>query len=205
MSRFIEAIKLKDGEFYRLKYHQQRVEETFKLFFPEIPVVNLEAHLQIIAFPEKGTYKCRIVYDAEIRQFEFIPYELRSVQTLKLIEINIESTVYKPEDRTAINQAFSQRGECDDVLLVRNGLLTDTSYSNIALFNGQEWMTPRVPLLYGTQRACLIENKMITEAEIPAVSLRNYQKIRLFNAMIEFGELEFVIDVIHNPLTNIRC
>jgi len=193
MSLFIEAIKLKDGEFYRLKYHQHRMEMAFKLFYPEIPVIDLEAYLQNITIPEKGIYKCRIVYDFEIRQVEFIPYQFRSVQTLNLIEINIESTVYKPEDRTAINHTFAQRGECDDVLLVRNGLLTDTSYSNIALFNGQEWITPRIPLLYGTQRAYLIENKMIIEEDIPVETLQNYQKIRLFNAMIEFGELEIEI------------
>ena len=193
MSRFIETIKLKEGEFDRLKYHQQRIEMAFKLFYTEIPVIDLEAYLQNITLPEKEIYKCRIVYDSEIRQVEFIPYQLQSVQTLKLIETNIESTVYKPEDRTAINQAFSQRGECDDVLLVRNGLLTDTSYSNIALFNGQEWMTPRIPLLYGTQRAYLIENKMIIEADISVETLQNYQKIRLFNAMIEFGELEILL------------
>jgi 4-amino-4-deoxychorismate lyase len=193
MSRFIEAIKLMDGEFYRLKYHQQRMGMAFKLFYPEIPVIDLEAYLQNITIPEKGIYKCRIVYDFEIRQVEFIPYQFRTIQTLKPIEIDIESTVYKSGDRTAMNQAFAQRGEYDDVLLVRNGLLTDTSYSNIALFNGQEWMTPRVPLIYGTQRAYLIENKMIIEEDIPVETLRNYQKIRLFNAMIEFGELEIEI------------
>jgi len=193
MSRFIEAIKLMDGEFYRLKYHQQRMGMAFKLFYPEIPVIDLEAYLQNITIPEKGIYKCRIVYDFEIRQVEFIPYQFRTIQTLKPIEIDIESTVYKSGDRTAMNQAFAQRGEYDDVLLVRNGLLTDTSYSNIALFNGQEWMTPRVPLIYGTQRAYLIENKMIIEEDIPVETLQNYQKIRLFNAMIEFGELEIKI------------
>ena len=193
MSRFIEAIKLMDGEFYRLKYHQQRMGMAFKLFYPEIPVIDLEAYLQNITIPEKGIYKCRIVYDFEIRQVEFIPYQFRTIQTLKPIEIDIESTVYKSGDRTAMNQAFAQRGEYDDVLLVRNGLLTDTSYSNIALFNGQEWMTPRVPLIYGTQRAYLIENKMIIEEDIPVETLQNYQKIRLFNAMIEFGELEILL------------
>lgn len=193
MCRFLEAIKLKDGEFYRLKYHQQRMEKVFKMFYPEIPVIDLEAYLHTLTIPENGTYKCRIVYDDEIRQVEFIPYQLRSVKTLKLIEINIESTGYKPEDRTAINQVFDQRGEYDDVLLVRNGLLTDTSYSNIALYSGKEWITPRIPLLYGTQRAYLIENKLIVEEDIPAENLRNYQKIRLFNAMIEFGELEIIL------------
>lgn len=193
MCRFFEAIKLKDGRFYRLKFHQQRVGDTFNLFFPGSPVINLETYLLNTPFPEKGIYKCRIVYDSEIRQIEFIPYQFRPVQTFRLVETNIESTVYKSEDRTAINQAFAQRGECDDVLFVRNGLLTDTSYSNIALYNGSQWVTPRIPLLYGTQRAYLIENKMIVEEDIPAECLQNYQKIRLFNAMIEFGELEIEI------------
>jgi 4-amino-4-deoxychorismate lyase len=193
MSRFIEAIKWKDGEFYRLNYHQQRMEMALKLFYSKSPVIDLEAYLHKLTIPEDGIYKCRIVYDDEIRQVEFIPYQLRSVKTIKLIEVNIASTVYKPEDRTAINQAFAQRGECDDVLMVRNGLLTDTSYSNIALLSGNEWITPRIPLLYGTQRAYLIENKIIVEEDISVETLKNFQKIRLFNAMIEFGELEMLL------------
>ncbi len=190
MSRYIETIKLKDGEFFRLKYHQERMNQVFKLFFPEVDVINLEAYLKSCAYPLQGVYKCRIVYDSIIRNMEFSPYQIRPIHTLKLINTSIEPTIYKPENRLAIQAAFEQRGACDDVLFVRNGLLADTSYCNIALFDGQQWITPRLPLLFGTQRAYLLENKKIVEQDIPAENIEKFQKIRLFNAMIEFGALE---------------
>lgn len=189
MFQFLESIKLKDGEFLRLKYHQQRVDKAFQLFAPNAHVLDLEACLSSLTLPGQGVYKCRVIYGSIKHQVELIPYQLRPVQTLKLIETNIASTVYKPSERSEIEALFSLRGECDDVLLIKDGLLTDSSYCNIALYNGQEWISPRVPLVYGTQRAELIERQRIIEQDIPAESIQHYQQIRLFNAMIEFGEL----------------
>ena len=190
MSRYIETIKLKDGEFFRLKYHQQRMNHVFMSFYPDLEVINLEEYLKTCEFPMIDVFKCRIVYDSEIREIAFSPYQIRPIQTLKLINTSIETTIYKPENRHAINIAFEQRGECDDVLFVKHGLITDTSYCNMALYDGQQWITPRLPLLYGTQRAYLLEKKRIIEQDIAVENINKFQKIMLFNAMIEFGELE---------------
>lgn len=193
MFQFLESIKLKDGVFFRLKYHQQRMDKALHVVYPKAPSINLAAYLSNSVIPEQGVYKCRVIYDVQIHLVEFVPYQIRPVQTLQLIETIIESTVYKPADRTEINQLFSQRGDLDDVLMVKDGLLTDTSYCNIALYNGQQWISPRVPIVYGTQRAYLIDSNVIEEQDIPASSYRIYKKIRIFNAMIEFGELEITI------------
>ena len=81
----------------------------------------------------------------------------------------------------------------DDVLIVRHGLLTDTSIANIALWNGCEWHTPAQPLLAGTQRRYLLDTGQIKETDIPVASLGNYRHIRLFNALIPFGEVELPV------------
>lgn len=91
---------------------------------------------------------------------------------------------------------FAQRGETDDILIVRNELLTDTSICNIALLDGDKWYTPAAPLLYGTMREKLLSESKIRAIEIRLDSLANYQKIRLFNAMIDFGEIEFPVSAI---------
>ena len=83
--------------------------------------------------------------------------------------------------------------EQDEILITRNGLLTDTSIANIALFNGKEWHTPKHPLLKGVQRAALIDKHLIREKEITVDQLFNYSQICLFNAMIDFGKIK--IDV----------
>ena len=52
------------------------------------------------------------------------------------------------------------------VNFVKNGRLTDTSYSNIALFDGNRWVTPAHPLLKGTMRQSLIDKGLLKEKGI---------------------------------------
>jgi 4-amino-4-deoxychorismate lyase len=196
MCLFVESIKLKDGVFYRLKLHQERVNKAFADCFPDEDPLNIVENIYQAVYPQKSTYKCRIVYNVDVQVLEYVPYERREIRSLKLVETEIETCAYKREDRTGYNAAFAQRGDCDDVLLVRDGLLTDTSYCNIALFDGENWFTPRLPLLYGVNRADLLANEKLIEKDIPVSDLKNYQKIALFNAMIEFGELVLDVDQI---------
>ena len=58
-------------------------------------------------------------------------------------------------------------------------------------------MTPKHPLLPGTKRAALLGKGIIHEADVALEDLRNANKISLFNAMIEFGEMEISIENVH--------
>jgi 4-amino-4-deoxychorismate lyase len=196
MSRFVETIKLNDGIFYRLNRHQERVNKAFELFYPtEVPIKLVEILNQTM-IQQEGLFKCRIVYDNKSSFSEFMPYVIREIHSLRLVEMKIDTLNYKPEDRTTYNTAFAQRGECDDVLILRNGILTDSSYTNIALFDGKDWFTPKTPLIYGVNRAELIESGILKEKDILVSELANYQKIALVNAMIEFGEIVLNVDKI---------
>ena len=190
MYRFIESIQLNKGEFCRLNLHQERVGRVFSDFFPDTEVFQLTEILQQVEIPATGIHKCRIVFDNEVRQIDISPYTIRRISTLKTVETLMESMAYKTEDRRLLNKAFAQRGNCDDVLLIKKGLLTDTSYSNIALLKDNQWYTPAKPLIYGTNRAQLLIEKKITEIDIRPDEIPIFQSIRLFNAMTEFGEIE---------------
>lgn len=194
MSLFIESIKLEDGVFYRLELHQIRVDKVFAEYFPNSKVIDLKEIFYNSDFPQKGKYKCRVVFDKNIQQFEIVDYQIRNIKTLQVVETNAKSYPYKIEDRSAFNGAFAHRGTCDDVLLVKDGFLTDTSYANIALFDGFKWYTPETPLVYGVNRAQLLSEELIHEKRIKLSDLQNYTQIRLFNAMIEFGEIEIGIE-----------
>ena len=196
MCRFIESIKLADGRFYRLELHQARVDKAFADFYPTIKPINLSEVLLKSNFPKSGTHKCRIVFDSDVQFLEYTPYVRREIKSLKLVETDMETLPYKIEDRTKLNIAFAKRKDCDDILMTKNGLLTDTSYSNIALFDGSKWVTPKFPLVYGTNRAYLLSDNKIIEKDINFLDLKNFTQIRLFNAMIEFGELELNISSI---------
>ena len=194
MYRFLESIQLNDGKFKRLTYHQARMDYVLKKKLGNKTSISLEEFLSKSSFPTEGIFKCRLIYEYEVMSVEFQQYEMRNVETLQLVETDMESSFFKSENREKLNQAFSQRGNCDDVILVKDGFLTDTSYCNIALYDGQNWITPRNPLIYGANRAELLENKTIIEGDIRMEDLKNYKKIRLFNAMIEFGDLEIGIE-----------
>jgi len=202
MCRYIESIRLENGVISNLKYHQDRVNKVFRAKFPNAEIFSLDDFFKSNALPDTGLFKCRIIYDTEIRSFEILPYQRREIRTFKFVEAEIETTYFKPEDRILLNQAYAQRGDCDDILIVKNGLITDSFFSNVAFYDGKIWKTPRIPLYYGTRRASLLDSGMIIEADIPADSIHQYRKIMFFNAMIGFGEL--IIDILHDPLTNFR-
>jgi 4-amino-4-deoxychorismate lyase len=189
MCRFVESIQLKDGIFKRIELHQARLQKSMMNFYPNSTVIDLVELLKKVTVPTNGLFKCRVVYDSEVRLIEIVPYIRREIRSLKLVETGLESSIYKTENRSGYNAAFAQRGDCDDVLVFRNELLTDTSYCNIALYNGKEWFTPRMPLIFGVNRTELVENKMLIEKDIKIGDLKDYSQIALFNAMIEFGDL----------------
>ena len=93
---------------------------------------------------------------------------------------------------------FAQRGSCDDILIVRRHLLTDTSIANIALFDGKHWHTPQSPLLKGTKRAELLDKGILSERKIHVEDIPSYSTVRLFNAMIDWGELELPAVCLHS-------
>ena len=199
MSRFIESIKLLDGQFYRLPFHQARVNGIFECFFPNTQPFDLELLLKNEKFPYKGIYKCRIVFDSNIQLIEFVPYTRREIKSLKLVETQIEPTAYKSEQREKINEAYNQRANCDDIIMLNYGYLSDASYANIALWDGENWYTPTRPIIYGTQRAALLQSGIIIEKNILKENLLDYKRIRLFNAMVEFGEIELELnDIVIN-------
>ena len=109
------------------------------------------------------------------------------------MQANTIDYTYKSAGREPLNCLFALRGACDDILIVKQGLLTDTSIANIALWDGCEWHTPAQPLLAGTQRRHLLDSGQIKETDIPVASLGNYRHIRLFNALIPFGEVELPV------------
>lgn len=198
MCRFIESVQLNNGVFIRLELHQERLLNAMTDYYPKDKVIDLKSALMSTLFPADGLYKCRVVYDSEIRKIEYIPYIKREIHSLKLVDTQMESSHYKKEDRSLLNAAFALRGDCDDVIMVKDGWLTDTSFSNIALFDGLNWVTPHIPLIYGINRAQLIREGILTEKDINSADLVNFKRVALFNALNEFGTIELDISSIRH-------
>lgn len=192
MSRYIETIRIENGQIYNLPYHNRRMNETRWNIFQAADELDLSDYIHPEAYQDRT--KCRVVYEQEIVEVEYAPYSIRQVSSLHIVEDNTLSYRYKSTDRDALNKLFTSRGVADDVLILRNGLLTDTSICNIALWNDERWFTPSCPLLQGTKRASLMDDGKLFPLEIKVDDLKFYSRIRLFNAMIEFGEIEFPVE-----------
>lgn len=193
MSLLIESIRLHNGHFKNLIYHEQRMARALRLLFGLNEPVKLEEFLCTGPYPQKGLYKCRVLYDARSRQKQFVPYEARPVSNLKVVQDDAISYAFKYANRDAINRLFDGRGNCDDVLIVKQGMVTDCSYSNIVFRSGNDWITPSTPLLEGTMRQQLIDQNKIQVREIRKTDLRSFASFKLINAMLEFDGPE--IDV----------
>lgn len=185
MSLFIETIKIVDGRFYNLDYHQRRLSETSVAFFGKAPGWDLEEFLDRQKVPDDGFYKCRVTYGSDLVTVDFQPYTIKRVVTLKLVNgggINYER---KFADRRPLERLLRQKESSDDILILRDNMITDTSYANIVFADGEEeWYTPASPLLNGTMRQYLLESGRIREMPMGLKELDNFWKFKLVNAML---------------------
>ena len=192
MCRFIETICINDGMIENLSAHNERMNNTIRVHYGSSVIpVSLEDF--ITAEGCKGRTRCRVEYTSAVEKVEYFPYSIREVKSLQLVNDDTAEYSFKYADRSVLDRNFALRGNADDVVIVRSGMLTDTSIANIALYKEGKWFTPKYPLLKGTRRAGLLAEGIIEEDIVMADSLHKYEKIRLFNAMISFGEVEMDI------------
>ena len=188
MSRFIESIKIQDGQIMNLEYHMSRFNNTRLCFFPGLQELELGRWIHIPDECGTGLFKCRIIYGEEIEKIEFIPYKQRVITSLKLVFDNDIEYSFKYENRYALNELWEQRENNDDVIIVKHNLVTDSTYSNLVFLKEGIWYTPRHPLLKGTMRNKLVSQDLIKESDIHVDRILEFEKIALINAMIELGE-----------------
>jgi 4-amino-4-deoxychorismate lyase len=156
--------------------------------------VNLEEVLGTFARPTSGLYKCRLVYNNKAQHVEFSPYTARATRWIKLVQDDTISYDHKFEDRKEIEDNVKKRGTCDDILIIKKGMVTDTSQANIVFRRGNEWITPASFLLPGTMRQSLLDRKTIIEEKIHVDDLSGFGSFRLVNAMLMFDSPERSIE-----------
>ena len=78
-----------------------------------------------------GLYKLRVVYGRVVVSVSLAPYKEPVSLSLKIVERNDIDYSFKYEDRSVFADLLQYKGDCDDILIVKDGLVTDTSYGNI--------------------------------------------------------------------------
>ena len=197
MSLLLESIRLCDGEFENLFYHERRMNRALKFLCGVQEHFDLEEFLTKFERPATGLYKCRLVYDESSRDIEFIPYRPKKINSLRVVEHDRISYEYKYADRKLIDRLYALKRDCDDILIVKRGLVTDSSFSNIVFRRGKRWSTPWSALLKGTMRASLLEQNLIHEEEIRVEDIKTFDSFKLINAMLEFDGPELDVSKIY--------
>jgi len=186
--QFFETIKIEGNQLSNLVYHQKRMDKT------RLEVLSLKVPIDLskkIIIPKELSgqkLKCRINYSEKIENIEFEIYNRRRIKTLKIIIDNDIDYSYKFSDRKKLNKLLSQKGDLDEILIVKNGLITDTSFSNIVFFDGNKFVTPSLPLLKGTMRQKLLDTENISEEDIKVSDLKDFQSAFLINAMLDLDK-----------------
>jgi 4-amino-4-deoxychorismate lyase len=192
MCQFLETIKCKDGQLFNLRFHQNRLNHARKENFGITDEINLEEMIKIPEEYKTGLFRCRVIYSKTIENVEFLNHKYRQIDSLKLVEDNQIDYRYKFANRQHLEKLFARRGDCDDILIVKNGCITDSFTANVIFYNGHRWHTPDTPLLPGTQRAKLLKEDKISVCRITPYDLRKYQKVGLINAMQDLDKMPVI-------------
>lgn len=195
MSRLIESIRLFDGKFSNLFYHEKRMNTSLNKLFVVKKEYLLEELLAKQDVPMKGLYKCRIIYDTDNVMVEFLLYKAKQISSLKIIEADIDYE-FKFEDRSSINSLYANRDGCDNIIIVKNNFITDSSFSNLVFRKGNEWFTPNTFLLEGTMRQYFIDTRKIREDEIRLTDIQSFDGVKLINAMVGFESKEIPVSAV---------
>ena len=146
---------------------------------------------EIIKAPNiKGQFRAKFVYDNNSYDIEYHPYQPKIIKTFKIIESNEIDYHLKYLDREELDCLSKQKDDCDEIIIISNGLVTDTSIANLYFWDNTEWVTPKDPLLKGTYRSKLICENKVTEREISESELLIFGRIAVSNAMIGFVEVK---------------
>ena len=122
---FFETIKCEDFEIFNLEYHQKRVAKTIGKNFDLQEYINP---------PTNELLRCKIVYNKdEILSVDYFPYQRRDIKSFKIVVDNGLDYSKKYLNRDKIDELFLKKDSCDEIIILKNGVVTDTTIANIAI------------------------------------------------------------------------
>jgi 4-amino-4-deoxychorismate lyase len=192
-----ETICVENRQLKNLSYHEARLNKTRKALWGYQDHWNLSELIEIPDSVDSDMYKCRLAYNEEIDNIKWEPYTRRTIRKIQRVYHETIDYSFKYEDRAELNTLFAQRSDADEILIIKKGMVTDSLYCNVAFSDGEQWFTPSTPLLPGTQRAFLLDEGLIQEADISEKDLSKYRWVKLFNAMVNWENApELAVEVI---------
>jgi 4-amino-4-deoxychorismate lyase len=194
---FFTSIKCIDGVPQHLQYHERRLRTIAQDFNGKLG--TLAALLQDAWFQQfAGVSKLRIVHTAnDLISISAEQYTTRALSRLYIVDAQHVAYDYKYSNRQAINMCRSQVCNLPDediIMIDKNGNCSDSSYANLCFWDGANWFTPDTPLLLGTMRARLLDERKIRVQRITPADIKKFKLVCLINALNELGSVTLPIE-----------
>jgi 4-amino-4-deoxychorismate lyase len=197
MYPLFESVCIENGEIQNGTYHESRFKSSFYAFFGFEAKYSLFDKVFFPRIDKSLKYKLKIKYNEIGTNWTIFEY-LNTIPTgLLLLEDDEINYQLKYADRKQLNHLYQQKVNFEDVLIIKNGFITDATYSNILFTDGRKIVTPSTPLLHGTCRTRLLAEEKITESPIKADSIHTFESFQLINALNDFNENRWI------PIKNI--
>jgi 4-amino-4-deoxychorismate lyase len=185
MCQLFETIKIIGGEPQNLSMHEERMNRSRRKLLGNNDHLKLSDYIAVPKADKDRIIRCRVIYAISINSIEFSPYIPTNINTLKIVEAGTMVYDYKYLDRNRLT-ALIDKSAADDILIMRNGCVTDVSFANIVFTDGKRWITPDTPLLQGTMRELLLRKGLIKMDRVTINDLSLFTHFRLINAMLGF-------------------
>lgn len=170
---------------------------TQRQFYPSASPIDLNDVVSVPKIFGESLIKCRIIYDEIIREVGFQRYQLPHISSLAIVHCDDIDYSYKFHDRSQLHEAYKNKGVHDDIVIVKDGYITDSYFANLVFVNHSGYFTPTTPLLSGTRRERLIHDNVIQATSIRLSDIENYKYVTLINAMIALDEIKIPIKRLH--------
>lgn len=190
MFPLFETIKIKHQKVLLFEDHLARMKHSIKALSGRDLHIELNEKIILQAIKNDDLFKCRILYNDQEYQVEISRYQKRHIEKIVFIHDDDISYPLKFTDKNCFLKHTKNLSATTEPIFVVEGFLTDSSYSNIALWNGNEWHTPKEPLFFGVRRNILLNENLIVEKDISINDMHQYQKISFINAMLDLEELK---------------
>jgi len=175
--KYFETIKIDKGKVFYLPYHQWRIQNT----------IGRSLEFSLTPPDEDNLYRTKVIYDANgVLDIAYYPYTPKTIKEFVFVDGSHLDYKKKYLDRSGIEKLQLPQKETE-IIIVKDGLLSDTSIANLAFYDGKVWLTPKTPLLEGTTRKRYIEKGVLIEADIEKKDLLRFSKIATLNAMVDFA------------------
>lgn len=189
MYQFFESIKLLDGKLHLLDLHSERLNTTRNEFFERTKNIDLEKELMIPCEKKEGLYKVKVVYSKHLESVIIDSYTIKEHRKIMFLEKPEIKYDFKFLDRRILEEDFKEDAEFDDIIFLKNGVVTDATYSNLAFSDGKSWFTPQNCLLRGVKQRALLDSGIIIQKNILKDDIQDFQKIAFINAMRDFEKI----------------